>query len=602
MAPSTPIRPRRLPFLALLLGSALFLRLWPIRHGFPTTAYVPDTHIVRNALGMLRDRDPIPPVGKYSTYPNLLPYMLVPIYATQYALGRAGGEWSGAGEYKARLLEEPARAHLPARVLVALFGALTSLVVLGAGRAMGMGVGAGVAAWLVATGLLHTHLSTQERPWVPMVFFLALAAWPAARYATGGRPRDLLLSALAAALSFSCHQSGLLALGITGLAWAVGPPGWSGAALVERLRRGVLAVGLFGVLSLTVGHPYYAKYGGVAREQVAAGESLGSDGVSIGGQAFVFQFRSETFHKLGRALVGYDPLLLILGVLGLGLALRRRSALPATLFLLGWAALFLTNQGDHTRYLLPLVVLLAWPAGMVVEHLWHRPLARALLLFLLVLPPVQALRLGWILRREDTRTLAAQRLEQSRDLAVAVDMWGPELPLDQGALERLAEHRPLGSREAHRLTLYRSGLTPPGPPGLDALPLESIFDYALRFRSSCIEPEEQAELGEDPTDALLGLGLDHVLVVDRTPDDALPPILLDGAKEARDEAGRPLPKMAPLRVIEPPLWTIRPGPTEALLGDGSLPTEMAFPLTELWRLDRPGPQLTLYALDAEGGS
>ena len=33
---------------------ALFLRLWPIGHGLPRN-YVPDTHVVRNALGMAKD-------------------------------------------------------------------------------------------------------------------------------------------------------------------------------------------------------------------------------------------------------------------------------------------------------------------------------------------------------------------------------------------------------------------------------------------------------------------------------------------------------------------------------------------------------------------
>ncbi len=590
---------RPLLTLGLLVLVSLFLRLWPVGHGFPTTAYVPDTHVVKSALGMAKDKDPVPPVGRYSTYPNLLPYTLLPVYAGQYALGRATGDWGGVGEYRARILEEPARVHRPARILVALLGALTPLVVLGAGRAMGLGVGAWVAAWLVATGLLHVQFSTQERPWAPMVLFLALAAWPAARYVTCGRVRDLYLSGLAAALSFCCHQSGLLALGITGIAWALGAPGWSGAALREGLRRGVVCVGLFGVLSLALGHPYYLVHGLVSTEQVAAGDAMGANAISIGGQAFVFQFRAETFRKLATAFVGYDPLVVLLGIAGLGLALRRRAALPPTLFALGWALLFLSNQGDHTRYLLPLAVLLAWPAGLAAERLWsHRP-ARALLLCALALPLVQALRLGWVLRQEDTRTLAAERLaSENPGASVGVDMWGPELPLSAKALERLAAHRDLGGREKHRLEYYGVEAVPPGPAGLDAFPMEAIFDYALRFQSSSVEPEEVALLSEDPTVALQRLGLDHVLLVDRIPGDGSPPILLDPATEAFDEGGRPVPKMAPLRLAGGPLWTIEPGSGAS---DGSLPTELSFPLTQLWQVERPGPKLTLYRLAADEG-
>ncbi len=593
--------PRRLLALGVLVLLPLFLRLWPIQHGFPTTAYVPDTHIVRGALGMAKDMDPVPPVGKYSTYPNLLPYTLLPIYAGQYALGRLQGSWGGRPEYKARLLEEPARAHLPARILIALLGALTPWIVLRGARVMGLGVGAWVAAWLVATGLLHVQFSTQERPWVPLVTFMALAAWPAARYVRGGGSRDLHLSGLAAALSFCCHQAGGLSLGITGLAWLVGPQGWSGPALTERLRRGFVCVGLFTLLSLAIGHPYYLVHGLVDTGQVAGGESLGGNAVSIGGQAFVFELRAATFVKLSKALVGYDPVLLLLGVGGLVLALRRRAALPAVLFCLGWAALFMTNQGDHTRYLLPLVVLLAWPAGFLAERLWPNPKARGVILVLLAFPLVQSLRLGVVLRREDTRSIAAARLERDHaNDGIALDMWGPEVLMNRASLERLAEHRDLGGRERHRLKYWTLWNTePPGGEGLDALPVEAVFDYAQRFGASWVEEDEVTELGSDPTTALLRLGLTHVLLVDRTPDDDTPPLLIDPRTEAFDEKGLPVPKMAPLRLNDEVLWSVHPGGEGGAVTEASLPAELTFPLTQIWQVTRPGPKLTLRRLAAE---
>lgn len=594
-----PIRkPRRgLLVLGILVLAPLFLRLWPIEHGFPTTAYVPDTHIVRSALGMAKDKHPVPEVGQYSTYPNLLPYMLLPVYAGQYALGRVTGDFGGSGEYKAKLMEDPARAHRPARWLIALLGALTPWVVYRAARAMGLRVGAWAAAWLVATGLLHLQFSTHERPWAPMVLFLAASVWPAARYMSNGRPRDLYLSGLAAALSFSCHQSGAFSLGIAGLAWLFGPVGWSGAELTQRLRQGCLCVGLFAILSLAVGHPYYLVHGFAAKDQIAAGNEMGSNAVAIGGQAFVFDFRAETFARLTKAFFGYDPVVLVLGLAGLVLALRRRSALPPTLFALGWAAVFLTNQGDHVRYLLPLAVLLAWPAGMLVERLWTSAPARVVLLALMAFPLVQGLRLGWVLRQADTRALAADRLASLEEgAAVGSDMWGPELPLSEAALARLADHRALTGREEHRKIYYEAGVEPPGSAGLDAFPLEAIFDYALRFRSSFVEPDEVALLGEDPTEAMARLGLTHVLIVDRWPDPRRPPLLLDPASEAFNEAGEAEPKMAPLRVDPEPLWTISPG---AGVRDTSLPSELSFPLTQLWKVSRPGPVLTLYRLRAD---
>src|SRR5688500_6742629 len=105
--------------------------------------------------------------------------------------------------------------------------------------------GALVAAALVATGLLHVHFSVQERPWVPMVFFFVLAAWPAALHVASGRGAQLAASGLAPALALACHQGGLGALAITGLAWLLGPLGWRGRALAARARQGFAAVLVF---------------------------------------------------------------------------------------------------------------------------------------------------------------------------------------------------------------------------------------------------------------------------------------------------------------------------------------------------------------------
>src|SRR5688572_18723522 len=99
----------------LLFVLPLCLRLWPIGHGLPRN-YVPDTHVVRSALGMARDKDPVPPVGRYSSYPYLVPYLLLPLYAGHFAVGLAQGEWSGPAEYGDAVSAEPATVHLIARV------------------------------------------------------------------------------------------------------------------------------------------------------------------------------------------------------------------------------------------------------------------------------------------------------------------------------------------------------------------------------------------------------------------------------------------------------------------------------------------------------
>ncbi|MDP6386862.1 MAG: hypothetical protein QGI93_11780 [Planctomycetota bacterium] len=576
----------------------LALRLAPIEHGMPRN-HVADTHIVKNALGMARDLDPVPPMGRYSTYPYLLSYALLPIYAVEYGAGRILGEWSGKGEFAERLFAEPDLAHRPARYLCLLLACLAPLALFGAARSAGLKSGAWIAAYLVGTGLLHLQFSIQERPWAPLVSFMALAGWGATAYVNSGRRVHLLASAVAAGLAFATHQAGAAALGITGLAWLTcarhaNPDGKAAVGL------GFKAVALFAVTALVLGHPYYVMYGGVDKSAVAASEALGSNSISIGGQALVFAFRAETWHKLSRALVGYDPVLVVLALGGLVWGLRTRAARPITGMALLWAAFFMTNQGDHTRYLLPLSVLLALPAAAAGQWLWERRPARPLLLVLLALPLVQATRLVWVMRQEDTRAEAERALlALGPDGPIAVDCYGPEVPMNAQALTRLAQHRELGGREARRVMYFEADAVPPAGEGIDVLPLESVLDYDLRTRSSWVEEEEVERLGTDPNALLRELGMRYVLVVDRTPDNGVAPILLDAAPATLDSGGQPRPKLKPVVVRGKPLFTIHPAGKAGSVADANLPAELSFPLTQIWDLKRPGPKLELFRLPEE---
>jgi hypothetical protein len=580
-------RPARLAALAVLFLLPLSLRLAPIRHGLPCTAYVPDTHIVRGALGMAQSHDLVPPSGVYTTYPYLLPYLLLPLYGVEYAAGRAAGAWSSAAQFGARLLEQPALAHLPARLLVALLGALTPWAVFRASRAMGLGVGAWVAAWLVGTGTLHVHFSVQERPWVPLALWLALSAAFAAEHVARGGARALALSALAAGLAFATHQGGLPALGIPALAWLLAPAGWAGPALARRARRAGAGLLLFAAVSLLLGHPYLLVHGQTAAEQVSGGLPGGE--IAVGGQAFAYRFRGASLARMAQAFALYDPALVLLALPGLWWALRRRAALPATLFALGWGAIFLTNFNDHVRYLLPLAVLLAPAAGFAAERLWSARAGRAALVLLLLLPLVQSVRLGFVLVRPDTRAEAAQRLAAAGG-RVALDVYGPDVPLDRASLERLSAWRPLYSREAHRLELLRAGAPTRDGPGLDAVRLEDLFDYDARTHGSALKPGAAGLVG-DPSAILRGLGVTHVLLVDRDPGDGVEPFPVDPTPP---EGGAP--KLAPLEVDPQPLWVIDPAGSGGPAREARLPTELTCALLSLWQVERPGPRLSLHRL------
>lgn len=573
----------RLLALLLLFLVPLALRLWPIGHGLPRN-YIPDSNVPRAALSMARDHDFVPPAGTYTNYPNLLPYLLLPVYAAEYAAGRSAGRWADSKEFGTRMLEHPEDAQLPARILVALLGALTPWVVFRTARAAGLERGAWIAAWLVGTSLLHAHFSVQERPWVPMSFFLALAAWPAVLHAQSGSTKHLVLSGLAAALSFSVHQGGLGALGLCALAWAFGPSGWRGKALARRLGQGLACVAAFVVLALVAGHPHYLVHGRTEVQHVIGKGSVAEQGgIEIGGMSLVFQVRPESLVRLSRALFGYDPLLVALGLVGLWSAWKLRPLRAPLLFLLAWAAFFMTNTSDHVRYLLPVVVLLALPAGLVAERWLTTRASSAALGLLLCFPLVEVLRLDLVLRRADTRAEAEARLESlPPEAVVALDRYGPEVEFDRAAIYRLetlrnSRHEPLRSRELYRKERFDRGQLPPGA-GANVLKVEELFEIDERRGTVAVRPGLEP-LGNEPQAVLRALHATHFLRVVRRLDGSQPE-LLDVLVKGKS-----------------PVWVLDPASGPAGTREAFLPTEMDFPLSGLWSVGRPGPRLELYALD-----
>lgn len=563
--------------LALIVALALLLRLAPIDHGAPRS-YVPDGHMVRNALGMAQDKDPVPPITKYSTYPYLVPYLLLPVYGAQYAAGRASGAWSSSGEFAMRAKERPLLVVLPARALMALFGALTAWAVYRAARAAGMNKGAFVAAFLTATSLLNVHLSTHERPWAALVFFGALAAWRVIEYTRSGARRELVFAGLAAGASFSCHQAGLAFLALPGIAWLLGPRAWKGDDLRARLVDGLACVALFALVAALVGHPYRLRYGATAAEQIIGGGQSGT--LALGAQPLRLGLSLDSAQRLSVSFFGYDPALALLGLAGLVVALRRRElrAIALGALVIGLFALF--NPSDHVRYLLPAALLLALGAGALVESLWDNKLLCWGSLALCALALVQAVRFDLVLRGLDTRNEFERTLaELPAGSVIAIDHYGPTPERSRAALERTAKFRELYGREAHRLAYFEASVEPPGGAGLDVIGVEDLFGVDARTLAYGVKDDERVRaLGSTPGEVLRALGVTHLVLAERRPGGEARPLrsLVQG--------------LAPLAVLDPSAEKGDPC-REALL-----PTEMDFPLSALWQVSRPGPRIELFAL------
>ena len=56
------------------------------------------------------------------------------------------------------------------------------------------------------------------------------------------------------------------------------------------------------------------------------------------------------------------------------------------------------------------------------------------------------------------------------------------------------------------------------------------------------------------------------------------------------------PKMPALRLAEPPLWRVHPAGEGGSVREARLPLELEFALTDIWKVERPGPLVELYEL------
>ncbi len=596
--------PKRLglwTLVALVLFPAI-LRLAPIQHGKPDN-YLPDTHIVRNALGMAQAKNPVPPAGRYSTYPYLLSYTLLPVYASQYALGRAQGDWQGPGEFGHRVLQEPWRAHLPARIVFALLASLAPLLVFLGLRRCGLGVGAWWGAFFMATCLLHVHHSVQERPWAPLITFLCGCAWACAAAVQSGRYRYLVWAGIWAGLAVATHQAGLPAPLMPAIAWLLMGKSFRGEELKTRLRFGFTCAVAFLLVALLLGYPYLLVHGPPSGDQVVMNQHLQDvQHVGLGGQSTVIGIRWATFPHLTRILVGYDPALVVLGLAGLLFAMQSRAARPIIIFALLWAAFFLTNFNDHARYLLPLAAGLTWAAGFTSEILWRKPWGKVLLGAFALLALVQVGRFTQVMRATDTRQLMhAQLATLPGPMDLAIDLHGPILPLDLASLDRIEQLRELYTRESFRKVLLTEGADL--GQAFHALPLQEIVGMNPRERSSWLHQVAREKYGADDLHSVLDAeGITHVLLADSTPGDPRTPALTDalpaleptGAGRAMHGEG-PMPKLPPLEFLEAPLLEISPSRIGRGLASARLPMVMDFPLVDLWTVERPGPVLQLHA-------
>jgi Dolichyl-phosphate-mannose-protein mannosyltransferase len=454
------------------------------------------------------------------------------------------------------LVHDQASAYLGVRILSAIIGTLTVLLVFDfARRAYGP-----LAGLFAATALVFAFLSVRDShfatPDIALALACTLALYVAYRTiaATGGWP--LVLNGIALGVAAAVKYNGALVLVGMTAAQIVRARAQS-TPLIEVMGR-ITLIAVIGLATMLVSSPF------LVLDPSMTAHGLGYIVQHLG----TATAPSIGWVELGRALwFGIDPALVLVALAGLGYAAWRRT--PADWILLAFILIYFavigTGRSVFFRYADPLIPPLLILGGRALADLVARTspgrvrrLAFSAALILVIAPAlIHDLRYDQLIQQTDTRTLAYDWLAQHvpRDGTVAVPYFaGPahdQAMIDSGA--------------------HSHGATDPY--------VASFLDGRLETQYRTVELTTQ-DLQSPSLDQLRRRGIDYVVIADDMPGMGCRP---DSALEHA------------LQALAPPL--VRFSPTVGCPNSIFDPIDSYYvPLAGYGGWLRPGPPIRIYRI------
>src|ERR1700704_2686228 len=389
-AAPTPTRPRPPRGAAgAVIGTfavAAGLRLWGINFGLPAL-YRPDEDVtVGRAMGIFHGIfDP-----HFADWPHLYFYLSAAWLAPFRLVG---------------LVSDPASGYLWVRILDALLGSLTVLLVFEFGRrAYGWLAGFFGAASLAVAFLpvRDSHFGTLD---IPLTLACVGVLYVAYRTLQPRGLRPLLMNGIALGVAASLKYNG--ALIFAGIAAAQTLRARAELVRWPRLLARLALVGVVGVLTLALTSPF-----------LVLDPAMTQHGL---GYIFTHLGRATApaigWVQLSLALwFGIDPVLLLLAIVGVAYAAWRRQPADVIIltFLLVYFVLIGAGRSVFLRYADPMIAPLLLLAGRALAALVEgtirgqaRRLALAAALVLIAVAPLaHDIRYDLLIQQTDTRTLA----------------------------------------------------------------------------------------------------------------------------------------------------------------------------------------------------
>jgi len=519
----------------LILALAVALRFWAIDFGFPERVR-PDEQYFVHAIQRFDEAATLDPAWYY--YPSFYMYLNLAVWRAWTLAQLFQGDYTPP-KGLARLRDRaPNIEFLIGRIVTALFGAATVLVVWSLARRHYGRRAAVAAAFLLAVNAPHVLNSHFYKSDIATTFFTMAALLCLARYVEERRPRWNLAAAVLTGLAASTnYYGGFLLVPLAAAQFlAHGRPvapdaggrsigGRIGARLIEALRAigagladwttwamPVLALATFVLTAPHLLLQWEAFLDTFHRMLFSDRQSLYDTMVRVvdyeeygfQGGAWVYSVRFGLRYAMG-------GLLALASIAGLvHLALRRRAVdWLLLIFFLVHFVMMSSGRAMFLRYYLSLIPILAIGAGALLAWAVERSVAgprwrnAALIAGLLVLGGESlwtSVRQDRLLAREDTRVTArawlAANLPRGAFVGTPMDWWGNYYPYGKPTLppgSQYAAVRPehVRGRNVRYLLIEDSPLRLYSPPERPEWREWLRRNAALVFEVSPYDPEEQ---------------------------------------------------------------------------------------------------------------
>lgn len=401
-----------------------WLRVQAIGYGLPAVYNMDEVAIMNRALtfatGTLNP-------GNF-LYPTFYFYVLFAWEGLTALVGLAMGRWDSLAGFERQFFIDPTPLFMSGRVLSAVCGTATLLVVYHIGVRLRDHTTGLVGAALLAVAPFAVQDAHYVKHDVPVTLLISLV--PLALLSTSSR--RLWWAGAAAGLAISTHYYAALAALMIVVERLTTPEPWS-----QRLR-GLVEAGVIAALVCVAASPFLIPEWRTAWTDITQNRAIVMDRAttSVGMFGHLGTYLGWLF---GGAALG-TPVTALLAVAGLvmsGSAWRR--VLPAAVFVAAFL-LFIANTVPATRYLNPVLPMLTMFAGIAVSRVATRRgwLGAALALVVTVPAGWSSFQLGQFFQQDDTRTQAQRWIEQNIEAGATLLVQPYSVPIHRSG-QALAE-------------------------------------------------------------------------------------------------------------------------------------------------------------------